>query len=284
MDIQYKLLSGIDIKTVHQANLEAFSDYLIPLQPTAEQYDNHLSQNAVNFDLSVGAFAEGRMVGYSLNGFGDWNGKKTAYDAGTGVVPEFRKHGIATSMFDFLIPKLKEIGIQQMLLEVINGNDNAIRLYKKIGFKESRKLLFFEQTRTIELEPSKNIQIRKIDKKNWKDLERFWDGKPSWQFSTESLERTLIPPKFFGAFVNKKFVGCSSLFSRSGIVSQIAVDRNHRLNEIGTRLLLEMQSHTENDKKLKFSNLDSNLTGLIKFLGKLDYKPTMSQIEMILPL
>ena len=94
------------------------------------------------------------MVGYTLNGFGLWNGKQTAYDAGTGVIPGFRNQGIGKNMFEFLLPKLREIGIEQMLLEVIEKNENALKLYQNLGFENSRKLAFFEQSEHLILKPN----------------------------------------------------------------------------------------------------------------------------------
>lgn len=141
--MQYRFLSGNDFSTLYEANLAAFADYLVPLQMTTAQFENHFAQNAIDIDRSVGAFAGERMVGFTLNGFGVWNGKQTVYDAGTGIISEFRNKGVGRAIFEFLLPKLKRTGIEQMLLEVLSNNEPAISLYRKLGFTETRQLLFF---------------------------------------------------------------------------------------------------------------------------------------------
>jgi ribosomal protein S18 acetylase RimI-like enzyme len=284
LNIEYRFLSEKDFDELHRTNLAAFSDYFVPLQMSAAQFLNHLAQNNVNLNLSVGAFAGNKMVGFTLNGFGEWNGKPTAYDAGTGVIPDFRQKRIGQSMFAFLIPKLRENGTEQILLEVLSQNKNAIRLYRKLGFKETRKLLFFEQSELIETEGNSDIEIGPLKKPVWDELKLFSDGRPSWQFSGEAIDRKITPTLLFGGYLKNELVGYSGLFPTSGTIPQIGVDKQWRGTGIALKLLSHMQKKTKNKKKLRFSNVDENLTSLLKFIGNLDFKPTISQKEMILDL
>ncbi len=282
LNIQYRFLSQKDFSILYKTNLAAFADYFIPVQMTVRQFENHIAQNAVDLELSVGAFFGDKLIGYTLTGFGDWNGIKTAYDAGTGVTYDFRRKGVAASLFEFLLPNLKKIGIQQMLLEVISKNEKAIKLYQKLGFKEARKLLFYEQTKKIKPTLQSDIQVRRMEKPDWEYLKNFWDGNTSWQFSSESIERKISSKTFLGAYSEDKCVGYGVFYQKSGTVSQIAVDKDHRRKNIAPLLLLQMQRMSNN--KLRFCNVDSNLKSVVEFVEKLKFKQTISQIEMILPL
>lgn len=284
LNIQYRFLSQKDFSALYETMTAAFADYLVSVQMTENQFENHIAQNAVNLELSVGAFFEDKLVGYTLNGFGNWKGRSTAYDAGTGVIPEYRRNGIGKAMFKFLLPKLKETRVEQMLLEVIGNNEKAVNLYKNLGFKETRKLLFFNQTENIKLKPQNEIQIRRIEKPDWNYLKTFWDGNTSWQFSTESIDRKMNPKTFLGAYLNKKYVGYGVFYRESGTVSQLAVDKNLRRKNIASLLLLQMQRMSKDNRELRFCNVDGNLGSLIKFLKAKNFKITLSQIEMILPL
>lgn len=281
LNITYRFLSAEDFSVVHRTCLEAFSDYFIPVQLSEEQFENHTLQNAVDLNLSVGAFAEGKMVGYTLNGFGLWNGKQTVYDAGTGVIPEFRNQGIGRKMFDFLLPKLEEIGVRQILLEVIDDNRNALRLYLGLGFRHSRKLAFFEQVKNLNLKPNKAVEIREIENPDWQLFKTFWDGNPSWQFSSESIERKSSHKTILAAYLDKKCVGYGVVYPVSGIVPQIAVEKNNRRKGIGSAILEQLLTKTEKDIKLKFSNVDSSLKQVIGFIEYLEFNPTITQFEMI---
>ena len=50
---------------------------------------------------------------------------------------EFWGLGIGTAMMEYLTELAKKIGYEQMELEVVEGNDNAKRLYEKAGFIET---------------------------------------------------------------------------------------------------------------------------------------------------
>lgn len=284
LNSQYRFLSEQDFPELYKANVEAFSDYVVPLQVSFEQFENHFIQNAIDINLSVGAFNRGKLVGYTLNGFGIWNGVKTAYDGGTGVIPKYRRQGIGKALFDFLLPKLREIEIKQMLLEVISNNEKAIELYRQIGFEETRKLLFFEQTKDINLPLQNTFNIRQLENLEWKNVQNFWDKPTSWQFSVEAIKRKTTQNLFFGAFLDKECIGYGVLFPSSGIIPQMAVDKKHRRKKVGTMLLAEMQKYVQDDKQLRFSNVDRDLHSLIRFAGKLDFTPTISQFEMLLKL
>ena len=62
---------------------------------------------------------------------------KTKHRAGVAIalVKEYWELGIGTAMFEEMIRVAKLHGIQQMELEVIEGNERAVRLYRKMGFE-----------------------------------------------------------------------------------------------------------------------------------------------------
>lgn len=52
------------------------------------------------------------------------------------VHPDWRRHGIAESLIDYLIKDLKNRGSHALMLEVRVSNDPAIALYEKLGFRQ----------------------------------------------------------------------------------------------------------------------------------------------------
>ena len=62
---------------------------------------------------------------------------KTRHRAGVGIalIREYWGLGIGSTMFEELIQAAKAKGILQMELEVIEGNDRAMGLYEKYGFR-----------------------------------------------------------------------------------------------------------------------------------------------------
>jgi ribosomal protein S18 acetylase RimI-like enzyme len=134
-------LRAVDQRVAHATFLEAFADYAMGApRTTEEQFFLRMQKNAVDYALSVGVYDSGRMVGFTLIGIDSWGGTLTAYDAGTGIVPEFRGQRLARRMFDHALPALHDRGVERFSLEVLQQNEPAIKAYRKAGFETTREL------------------------------------------------------------------------------------------------------------------------------------------------
>lgn len=279
-----RFLRADQFSAIHKTFIGGFADYIIKFELSERQFQNHITLNAVDLARSAGCFEGKKPVGLSLNGFGKWEGKPTIYDAGTAVLPEYRRRGISRSMFDWMVPMFAEEGFEQFLLEVITTNDPAIRLYEKFGFQRTRELLLLEADslnggRENSLPPE--IEIREIHRHENIPFESFWDGKPSWQNSVEAVERSIQMKRVFGAFIGQDCVGYIVFSAGMGRLAQLAVHRDHRRKGIGTRLLIEMQKDsTENN--LQVINLDESMTESVVFFQNRGFKKVLGQYEMLM--
>lgn len=100
--------------------------------------------NILENEKSVMMMAEvdGKVAGNcSINGMGDK--RKILHRCGLAIAlkKEFWNLGIGTAMIEYLVQLAKQIGYEQMELEVVEGNDSAKRLYEKCGFCETGKHL-----------------------------------------------------------------------------------------------------------------------------------------------
>jgi ribosomal protein S18 acetylase RimI-like enzyme len=278
-----KFLNESRFEELHKTFLAAFSDYAVPFRHTEEQFRRHLRGNAVDLEFSVGCFAGQKMVGFTLNGFGVWEDRSTAYDAGTGVVPEFRRRGLSKKMFEFMLPVLRERGAERLLLEVITGNEKAVNLYRQLGFAETRNLLVLkaEQPLKFTREFPAGVIADEITDPDWKYLQTFWDGKPSWQNSPEAIERTREFKKILGAFHDDKCIGYVVFSGDSGKLAQLAVAKGKRGHGVGSLLLRELQKNTNRKYSLQIINLDGSLTQAVSFFRKRGFTENLSQYEMI---
>src|SRR5687767_5997328 len=197
-----RFLTATEFKSIHKTFVSAFSDYVVKFELTERQFQNHVTLNAVDLEKSVGCTVGGELAGVSLNGFGVWEGRRTVYDAGTGVLPRFRRRGVSRAMFEWMIPMFTGEGYQQVLLEVIRRNEPAVKLYEQLGFRTTRELLLLESERPVTMDHpiSDDIEIREIHRHESIPFTLFWDGRPSWQNSVEAVERSLKVKRLFGAF------------------------------------------------------------------------------------
>lgn len=280
-----RFLGEDHFQQLYEAFIEAFSDYVFPFALTETQFRNHIDLNAVDLARTAGYFDSDKLVGFSLNGFGDWEGRPTVYDAGTGVIPAMRRRGISEAMFEMMLPRFRERGISQCLLEVITANAGAIRLYEKLGFTPTRELVLLQCDGKIKAAVTgPNVEIRDIEELDWPLFKSFWDGHPSWQNSAEAVDRSMHLKRVLGAFKNGHCVGYLVFSSRFGRVAQMAVGKAHRNRGIGTALLQGLQEETESGYSLQVINIDRSLTEAVAFFRRRGFYERLAQFEMLKPL
>ena len=126
----YNTLENTPIDILHKAFILAFSDYQVEIDISISKFENMLLRRGYNPKISIGTFKEDDLIGFIYNGLRIWNNKKTIYDTGTGVIKEYRKHGITTTMFNNLKKELIKNNVEYYLLEVLKTNTVAFELYK----------------------------------------------------------------------------------------------------------------------------------------------------------
>ena len=138
MIVQIKDLNSISITELVVVFNHAFEDYIIPIGLTKEVLESKIDHEHIQLNLSVGAFVDNNLVGFILTGVENDNGAYSIYNAGTGVIPEYRGMNFMRQMYSFLDQNLKSIHVKQHLLEVITTNHKAVHLYTSLGFNISR--------------------------------------------------------------------------------------------------------------------------------------------------
>jgi ribosomal protein S18 acetylase RimI-like enzyme len=274
----YRLLSASDLIPLYDCFLEAFSDYEVDMQMSREQFEQRIARDGVRLEISAGAFDDEKMIGFYMNAAGSWQGKQTAYDAGTGVIPEYRGRGVAKELFAFVVERLREVSISQYLLEVLTSNAGAVSLYRKLGFVETRVLAVFRSSEPVTaLGELPGVSIRPVEEPDWKLFESFWDGYPSWQNSSDAVERVANQRQILGAYVEGKCIGYGVVFRPSGNLMQLAVAHEFRRRGIGSRILSSLST----SEALKVNNIDEKLTGTLAFFEANRFKIDLKQYEMV---
>lgn len=273
--INYRLLTSADFDSLHDCFLTAFSDYEVDMRMSREQFRQRLTRDGISLEMSAAAFEGERMIGFCINGLGQWQEKMTAYDGGAAIIPGYRGRGVAKELFAFLIPRLREAGVVQYLLEVLTSNVPAATLYRKLGFVETRRLAVFRSDKRIQA--ANDVGIRRVEQPDWQLFQTFWDGYPSWQNSTAAVERVAADRVIAGAYVNDECVGYGVVFVPSANLMQLAVSPTHRRRGIGSAILASL----ETSEPLKINNIDEEMQGALAFYEANDYKHVLSQYEMI---
>jgi ribosomal protein S18 acetylase RimI-like enzyme len=289
MDSRYtfSFLNEQAIPDLYDSFMEAFSDYFVPLQLSREQFDIKLKREGVELTFCAGAYHSGSLVGFILTGLGEWMGKPTAYNAGTGVMPEHRGHRLTQQLYEFMMPKFRASGIEQCLLEVIQENKPALRTYKNVGFRTTRSLDCFrarKQDLIFHEDAPEDITIREAHKPDWLVYKNFCDVIPAWQNTFQAFKRYPEKKMLLEAWDDQhQLVGYVAFIPQTGSVAQLAVQPGRRNHGVATALLKEVVRQTES-AALMLVNIDATSQVMLEYLKRRNFTRILGQYEMILPL
>jgi len=285
--MEYRFLQKENFSQLYFTFIQAFSDYVVKMEPSEQQFFEMLTRRGVSYDLSVGAFSGHQLVGFNLNALDLWKGRLTVYDTGTGVIPEYRGRGIASQIFAFSFPKLRQASAQQYLLEVIDTNVAAIKLYKELGFREVRNLESFKLSGSVASrlrEESTGIELKVASEPDWDRFQSFWDWEPSWQNSISSIKRSMDAKALVCAFSEGSCVGYGIVYPSNGDIPQLAVNKVYRRRGIGTRILQSLDRQIRGGQSGRMINIDASAEGTLEFCKAIGMQKTVNQHEMLLEL
>lgn len=278
----FKTLDSVNNRVIYDSFIEAFSDYQIKLSLDYESFQDINRRRGLSTEISVAAFNDTKIIGLILNGLRDWQGKLTCYDMGTGVLSEYRRRGVTSQMFHFVLSELKKKHVQQYLLEVLQENTAAIELYKKEGFQVTREFVCWKLD-AIHLERKSKaelIYVESFDETDWYFAEKFWDYNPSWQNSRDSIEAVKEKFVYCKAYINQEFVGYGILDKTNGDFPQLAVHSKYRHQGIGKDIVSSFFKHTSL-QHFKMINVDKDCLEMQSFLTDLHATILIMQFEMI---
>jgi len=262
---------------------EAFADYAVDTSyMTEERIRVRCVKNNVDFDLSVGAFDGRRMVGFTLIAVDEFRGERSAFDAGTGIVPDHRGRGLAQKMFDHAIPALRERGVTRFVLEVLQVNERAVRAYRKAGFAVARELACFELDRTaLPAAAAPAVPVRPVDRGTVLGFAEALDWTPSWENGFPAIRR--IPEELltFGAFPGPTCAGVIAYSPGFNWILTLVVRRSHRRRGIGTALVRHLMEHLPSAvSSVEMINVEATDRGMIAFLERNGFRRWIDQYEM----
>lgn len=280
------------MESIHSLEYTSLRDIYIAWQAAFAGYERSwtegelqadLIRRGYNASLSFGAFSSGQLIGFVLNGIGDFQGLPTAYDTGTGTVPQARGRGLTKKIFEASLPCLKEAGIVRYVLEVLQQNEPAIAVYKSLGFGISRELAYFIED--VSLLPLRGralppgIRIAPVPVTDLQGLQEMWDAGPTWQNTLESIRRRPDVFVAVGALEGGKMIGYGVIDPSSGDIPQIAVERDRRRRGVGGAVL---EALIQQNKKptVKLINVETTCDSLLRFLASYGIKEKGRQYEM----
>jgi len=190
--VRLEALDAIDLNAAADALRRGFADYFVPIPVDRAMLLEMLAHDGVAASLSRLILRDDKPVGCALIARRGW----TSRLAGMAIIPEARAEGIGRSTMEALMAQARERGDRRMVLEVIEQNEPALKLYESLGFERVRRLISLERpapqdadTGLAEAPDLLEIDIRDVaavvSREGLDDL--------PWQLSAESLALSSPP-------------------------------------------------------------------------------------------
>lgn len=123
---------------------EGFKGYASDMTMDVDMFMKRIPENHLSLESSLALCDEGRPIGFVMNGFRNVDGRLTAWNGGTGIIPEYRAKGCGRQLIGAALDLYREKGATVALLEAISTNEPAIKLYSKMGYQLIDQLRYYE--------------------------------------------------------------------------------------------------------------------------------------------
>lgn len=170
---------------------EGFKGYFVDMTLSMDAYIARFHKDGLSPKYSFVAFSDGKPAGFLLNGIRTNEGKRVAWNGGTGVSPEFRGQGVGKVLVEAALNLYSEEGVEIATLEALSTNNVAIALYQKCGYEVIDRLVFLEHEGALPNEFSNgrdmdSYSIRSGAPASVASLQ-FYEASVPWQAQWQSL-------------------------------------------------------------------------------------------------
>ncbi|MCG8575928.1 MAG: GNAT family N-acetyltransferase [Flavobacteriales bacterium] len=272
--MQISNLQHTSFNTIIECFFDAFENYFVTIPRDKDYFQKRWEAAKVNFSLSYGMFDGDQLVGFIIHAVDKRNGKRIAFNTGTGVLPAYRGKKILKSIYDFALDDLRKHQIEASSLEVIKENEIAVNAYKAVGFEISRGYKCFKG----EPELIENVHLKLVDKTS-----KTTDELPRQEFySWDNQWETIKGDKNYDFYEIQGENGTESYFvinPKNGYIPQFdLIDQNIKNWEHLFSGMAQISS------TIKINNVDERLTDKLEALNKAGLDNFIDQYQMELPL
>ncbi|MEO7767168.1 MAG: GNAT family N-acetyltransferase [Ferruginibacter sp.] len=279
--ITVQSLACIDVQCLRTCFNAAFKNYYKPILLSREEFSEKLITEAIDLKLSFGIFAQDELVGFILNGVDISGHQKVAYNTASGILPEYRGYKLSYLLYEQSISELKKAGVNKIILEVIEQNVAAKKVYEHFGFNITRKLNSYAGKPV--LRELAAVEIETLASPDWELIRKNCEWKPSWQYSTNCIKRAQSNYTLQVASSNKQPVAyCISNFN-TGMVAHFGCSEIDSKEKYLSALFSQVNG-VNNQQNTSVINVDTNALYANTFLLSIGLSRYFTSTEMELVL
>lgn len=146
---------------------EGFKGYYSDMSQSTQGLLSKLVSQHIRPDLSIVAYAGNQPIGFVFLAVKTVQGKKLAWNGGSGLATAYRGKGIGKRMMVEAERVMREQGVSSAYLEVVSKNESAIGSYLAGGFQVVDTLIGMKREgvlhpQAFQLSLDQNINIRNV--------------------------------------------------------------------------------------------------------------------------
>lgn len=264
-----KNLKDTKFEIIVSCFIQAFENYFIEMPKDYNYYKKRWTNSKVNYEFSFGIFNQDKLVGFILNVIDNRKEYLTAYNAGTGILPDYRGKKLVKKLYEFALDQFKKNNINKCSLEVIIANKFAIKAYANVGFKINRELVSFKGIINIKKETFrlKELKFNNIIWNNLPNQESY-----AWDFQKESIKHLKL--RYFELLEDNKVIAYFIINPENNYLMQFdLLDQNQNWNQLFNAI-------KSISKEIKIINVSKQLKEKINAIKTIDLTKIVSQYEM----
>jgi GNAT superfamily N-acetyltransferase len=233
MDFAVKPASNFPIAELVNMLNRGFEEYFIPIHFTNPLFLNMLHKDGIDLSASRVLLADHNPCGIALIApRGVWRVSRLA---AMGIAKEIRGKKAGSWFMKELIDNACKRGDREMVLEVIEQNEPAVKLYQKYGFERMRRLVGYNRQSNNVNENGK-ADLHEIDRREMGRLiTQYGLSDLPWQLSGESI--TQMNPPVHAYYHEEAYIAISNPEAEHVVIWSLLVEPEARGHALGSALL-----------------------------------------------
>jgi ribosomal protein S18 acetylase RimI-like enzyme len=237
MDLDTTPASDFPLADLVQYLNQGFEDYFVPIQFNTSTFLNMIRRDGIDLTGSQVLMVDNQPCGIALIARRGWTSRLAAM----GIAKRMRGKGAGSWFMNELIKEARQRDDREMVLEVIEQNESAVKLYQKSGFEIVRRLIGFTHK-------GKNVQKR--EKADFHEMDLREMGRLilqhglsdlPWQLSGESV--ALMNPPACAYRCGQAYIVISNPTVEHVVIWSLLVDPRARGHGQGTAMLKNVIAH-----------------------------------------
>ncbi len=214
---------------------QGFEGYFVPIRIDMIDFLTMLRKDGTDLTASQVLIVDGIPSGIALIARRGWTSRLAAM----GIAKERRGLGAGSWFMELLIEQARRRGEREMVLEVIEQNEVAVRLYQKAGFHIVRRLIGLIRKNAEEKQVSslEEIDLRQIGRL----VSQYGLSNLPWQLSGESLAQMTPPARAYCQ--GKAYIAISDPDEERVVIWSLLVEDPSQLSGLGAELLRSIIAH-----------------------------------------